>query len=209
MRHTVEKIKEFWRKYATKPLFALALILALQSCDTEKPKQPNQEDIETEKVKPPTTWVVNEQETIDTKKVDTSFYEIVHKVLNAKWVSQTPEYINNQIVFNTDKHTYTVWSTAPKNGDWTFSVWRRPIGTKSKDVLETRSVDVNTGKVDFFVTPEKEALMDNQYITIDWATLAQGWLQSQEKLEEGRAKELQAHFDQAQEEVVKQIKKRF
>lgn len=143
--------------------------------------------------------------------VDTSFHEVVYKVLATKGISCSDEYINNQIVFDTKDYRYTIWATHPDESTPVFSVWRRPIGTTSKSVLETWSVDAHSGEVTFLLNPSlrnREIVFLNDIVVGNDSYLLD---EDDEKqpLSQERVKELYQYFTEAQEEAVKEIKQRF
>ena len=131
--------------------------------------------------------------------VDTSFYNIAYKVLAAKGVSKTDVCVNKQIVFNMKGFRYTVWSTHPHDQIPIFSVWRRPFGTSSQKTLESWSVDMKTGKLNFFINTHDEAFLEGKYYNPN----------TKAKLDNKRAQELQKYFEVAQNEVVNEIIRRF
>ena len=124
---------------------------------------------------------------------DTAFYKIAYKVFHAN--------TTNQIVFQTKQYRYSVWSTDPHDQVPTFSAWRCPLDSPKQKVRETWSVDIKTGKVNYFLTPSGEELSEGYYSN------NAGILQ--EKMGAGKAQQLQKYFDDAQAECVKEILKRY
>ncbi len=154
----------------------------------------NQEQVQTQ-----TSMPLQKVNVVDTVKavVDTSFYKIAYMVLKTKGRSQTKEYVNNQIVFDTKKWRYTVWTKHPHDDTPVFSVCRRPKGTTSKNVLEIWSVNINDGAIYFFLNPQREGLWEGKYSNVD----------TKQELSKARAEELQKYFQEAQDDCVAQILK--